>query len=49
MKLTATIMSHGYNPYLSEWSPFHGGVYSIVEAVSKIKGGGDYRQTRLSL
>ncbi len=47
---TATIMSHGYNPYLSEWSPFHGGVYSIVEAVSKIVAvGGDYRRTRLSL
>ncbi|EYE89263.1 phosphoribosylformylglycinamidine synthase [Fervidicella metallireducens AeB] len=47
---TATIMSYGYNPKLAKWSPFHGAVYSIVEAVSKIVAvGGDYRKTRLSL
>lgn len=47
---TATIMSHGYNPYLSEWSPFHGGVYSIIEALAKVvAAGGDYTKTRLSM
>lgn len=47
---TATIMSHGYNPYLSEWSPFHGGMYAIIEAVAKIvAAGGDHTRIRLSL
>lgn len=47
---TGTIMSHGYNPKLSRWSPFHGGVYAIIEAVSKVvAAGGDYRSIRLTL
>ncbi len=47
---TATLMSYGLNPYLSEWSPFHGAVYAIVEAAAKITAmGGDYRQIRLTL
>ncbi|NMA95809.1 MAG: phosphoribosylformylglycinamidine synthase [Clostridiales bacterium] len=47
---TVTTMSHGYNPYLSEWSPFHGGLYAIIEALAKIVAlGVDYRETRLSL
>jgi len=32
---TATVMTYGYDPYLSEWSPFHGAVYAVVESVSK--------------
>jgi phosphoribosylformylglycinamidine synthase len=47
---TATIMSHGFNPYLSSWSPYHGAMFSIVEAVSKVVAmGGDYKGIRLSL
>lgn len=47
---TATAMSHGFNPALSTWSPFHGAVYAIVEAVAKIAAvGGDYRTARLTL
>lgn len=47
---TTTIMSHGFNPYLSNWSPYHGAMFSIVEAVSKIVAmGGDYKGIRLSL
>ncbi|KXZ39125.1 phosphoribosylformylglycinamidine synthase [Alkalithermobacter thermoalcaliphilus JW-YL-7 = DSM 7308] len=47
---TATIMAHGYNPKLSKWSPFHGGIYSIIEAVTKVVAmGGDYKSIRLSL
>jgi len=33
---TGTIMSHGYNPKLSTWSPFHGAVYAVVESVAKV-------------
>lgn len=47
---TATIMSYGYNPNISKWSPFHGALYAIVEAASKIAAaGGDYRKIRLTL
>ncbi len=47
---TGTIMSHGYNPKLSKWSPFHGAVYAVIEAVAKVVAvGGDYRSARLTL
>ncbi len=32
---TATVMTYGYDPDLSSWSPFHGSVYAVVESVSK--------------
>lgn len=42
---TGTLMSYGYNPNLSEWSPFHGAVYAVVESVAKIvASGGDYKK-----
>jgi phosphoribosylformylglycinamidine synthase len=47
---TATIMTFGYNPLLAKWSPYHGALYAIVEAVTKIVAlGGDYRRVRLTL
>ena len=47
---TGTIMAYGFNPYISSWSPFHAGVYSLVEAVTKVvASGGDFRRIRLSL
>ncbi len=47
---TATIMSYGYNPSISRWSPFHGAVYAIVEATAKIAAaGGNYKNIRLTL
>ena len=46
---TATIMSYGYDPRLSKWSPFHGAIYAVIESVAKIVAtGGDYSKTRLS-
>lgn len=33
---TASIMAYGFDPYLSEWSPYHGAAYSVVEACTKI-------------
>ena len=46
---TATVMSHGYNPYLSEWSPYHGALYAVIESLSKIViAGGDPFGCRLS-
>ncbi|HHW49583.1 MAG TPA: phosphoribosylformylglycinamidine synthase [Clostridiaceae bacterium] len=47
---TCTIMTYGYNPLIGKWSPFHGSLYAIVEAVAKIVAlGGDYRKVRLTL
>ncbi|KGK86512.1 phosphoribosylformylglycinamidine synthase [Desulfosporosinus sp. HMP52] len=47
---TATVMTYGYNPQLAKWSPFHGALYAVVDAVTKIVAlGGDYRKVRLTL
>lgn len=47
---SATVMTFGFNPYIAEWSPFHGAVYAIVESLAKITAmGGDYKKCRLTL
>jgi phosphoribosylformylglycinamidine synthase len=47
---TATAMTYGFNPYLMAWSPFHGSVYAVVEAVTKMVAlGGSYDKIRLTL
>ncbi|MEN8152860.1 MAG: phosphoribosylformylglycinamidine synthase [Acidobacteriota bacterium] len=47
---TATIMSYGFDPEISVWSPYHGALYSVVEAVSKIvAAGGEFNNVRTSL
>lgn len=44
-----TMMSYGFNPYLSSWSPYHGAVYAVVESVSKIVAtGGDFSKIRMT-
>lgn len=46
---TGTLMSYGFNPYLSSWSPFHGAAYAVLESAAKIAAaGGDARKIRLS-
>ncbi len=46
---TGTIMSYGYDPYLSSWSPYHGAVYAVVESVAKIvAAGGNYKSVWFS-
>ena len=46
---TVTMMSYGFDPYLSSWSPYHGAVYAVVESVAKIvANGGDYRKIRFT-
>jgi len=47
---TCTIMTHGYDPKLAIWSPYHGGIYAVVNSIAKIVAlGGDYKKIRLSL
>lgn len=42
---SVSIMSFGFDPYLSSWSPYHGAIYAITESVAKIvASGGDYRK-----
>jgi len=46
---TVTMMSYGYDPYLSSWSPFHGSVYAIISSVAKIvAAGGDFTKIRFT-
>ena len=46
---TVSMMSYGFDPYLSSWSPFHGAVYSIISSVAKIvASGGDYSKIRFT-
>ncbi len=47
---TSTIMTYGYNPSIAKWSPFHGALYAVVEAVAKVVAmGGEYKNVRLTL
>ncbi|TJX14219.1 phosphoribosylformylglycinamidine synthase [Tissierella creatinini] len=47
---TCSMMSFGFDPEVSKWSPFHGGIYSVVESIAKIVAmGGDYKKSRLSM
>ncbi|MDD3269044.1 MAG: phosphoribosylformylglycinamidine synthase [Syntrophomonadaceae bacterium] len=47
---TGTLMAYGYNSQMAKWSPFHGALYAVVEAVSKIVAmGGNYQTIRLTL
>ncbi|MBQ3105365.1 MAG: phosphoribosylformylglycinamidine synthase, partial [Lachnospiraceae bacterium] len=44
-----TLMSYGFDPYLSQWSPYHGAIYAVTESVAKIvASGGDYKTIRFS-
>ena len=46
---TVTMMSYGFDPYLSSWSPYHGAVYAVLESVSRIVAvGGDYSKIRFT-
>ena len=44
-----TMMSYGFDPYLSSWSPYHGAVYAVIESVARIvAAGGDYSRIRFT-
>ena len=46
---TVTMMSYGFDPYLSSWSPYHGAVYAVLESLSRIvTAGGDYKKVRFT-
>ena len=46
---TVTMMSYGFDPYLSSWSPYHSAIYAVTESVAKIvAAGGDYKKIRFT-
>ncbi len=47
---TATIMTCGYNPQVAAWSPFHGGMFAVVESVARaVALGANPSRIRLTL
>ena len=46
---TVTMMSYGFDPYLSSWSPYHGAIYAVVLSLAKIvASGGDYKKVHFT-
>ncbi len=46
---TVTMMSYGFDPELSSWSPYHGAVYAVLESVAKIvAAGGELKKIRFT-
>ncbi|MDY2608585.1 MAG: phosphoribosylformylglycinamidine synthase, partial [Lachnospiraceae bacterium] len=46
---TVTMMSYGFDPYLSSWSPYHSAIYAVTESIAKIvAAGGDYKKIRFT-
>ncbi|MBR1861010.1 MAG: phosphoribosylformylglycinamidine synthase [Lachnospiraceae bacterium] len=46
---TVTMMSYGFDPYLSSWSPYHGSIYAVVESMAKVvASGGDASKIRFT-
>ena len=46
---TVTLMSCGFDPYLSSWSPYHGAVYAVTESIARIvAAGGDHTKIRFT-
>ena len=44
-----TLMSCGFDPYLSSWSPYHGAVYAVTESIARIvAAGGDHTKIRFT-
>jgi len=44
-----SVMSYGFDPYLSAWSPFHGAYHAVVESLLKIAAmGADPLKARLT-
>ncbi|MDE7160053.1 MAG: phosphoribosylformylglycinamidine synthase [Muribaculaceae bacterium] len=46
---TASMMAFGFNPDLTQWSPYHGAAYAVVDSVAKgVAAGADFRRMRFS-
>jgi len=46
---TVTMMSYGFDPEISSWSPYHGAVYAVAQSMAKIvAAGGDCKKIRFT-
>ncbi|WP_136306984.1 phosphoribosylformylglycinamidine synthase [Streptococcus pyogenes] len=46
---TTSVMAQGYNPYIAEWSPYHGAAYAVIEATARLVAtGADWSRARFS-
>lgn len=46
---TASVMAQGFNPYLAEWSPYHGAAYAVIEATARlVAAGANWSKARFS-
>ena len=46
---TASVMAQGFNPYIAEWSPYHGAAYAVIEATSRlVAAGANWSKARFS-
>lgn len=46
---TASILTFGFDPRVSSWSPYHGAAYAVIDACTKaVSAGADYSSMRFS-
>ena len=46
---TASVMAQGFNPYIAEWSPYHGAAYAVIEATARpVATGANWSKARFS-
>lgn len=46
---TASVMAQGFNPYVAEWSPYHGAAYAVIEATARlVASGANWSKARFS-
>lgn len=46
---TASVMAQGFNPYIAEWSPYHGAAYAVIEATARlVVAGANWSKARFS-
>ena len=46
---TASVMAQGFNPYVAEWSPYHGAAYAVIEATARlVAAGANWPKARFS-
>ena len=46
---TVSMMSYGFDPYLSSWSPYHGAIYAVTLSIAKIiASGGSFDRLHLT-
>ena len=49
MTTTASVIAQGFNPYIAEWSPYHGAAYAVIEATARLVAvGANWSKARFS-